>query len=652
MTDDKRRPQPANDPGNDTAPISVVRPRAWGNAPVVVVAVLVGVLCGGPHCLMAMRAAAQGKVYAPQVVQDVSALTADETTYYAPRIREVLDGHLLSADPDGLEHKDSTPFLGQAWLDCLAAGALGFIANRSVPNVFILCDFLLPPFCFLVLFAICRRLGAPQWVSIAASLVSVLAHDQVTLPIAFAANPSWDMISERLHLVSSARPVEFCRLTVPQLAFIPCAGAILGLITLHYHPRPRRAIFTGVLLGLLFYCYVFYWTFVLAGGALLVASGLVMRQGRRGIPMILAALAIGVLVGLPVIYQAIMPEGFAGKEELLARQSWGGRHIRWGFQKHDLALLAALLLLYPKRRREFVPLTAFLLAPFACIFGARVVGMNTQEWHWLGRCWQPWSALTAVMMLWAWIAAIQERRSARAQAQTPELLHGARRADVGLSIVFGALAVLALAYTANDHCRFSQDMASSYTISSELHQALTELNLRTEKDSVVMCLDANMLALIPVYTHCNVYLPYCIVSPIPTDELIDRAAVTFGAYGLDEAAMSKLLQGTKGKSDKDIALNRDYESNLANWLFHQTLPTGGTPPEAEKTIKTRALFYGAGALEETRSRYRVDFIWWGPFERRVADKRLEPRDTSRLFIEAGGLRVYRAEAGTKAMNGE
>lgn len=629
------------------APPPPARPGFRAHAPVVAAAVLVGLICGLPHVFMALQAGAQGMVYVPLVAEDVAALTYDETTYYAPRVREVMDGRPLSADPAGFEHKGRTPFLGQAWLDSLVAGGMGLLLGRSVPNVFIVCDFVLPPLSFLLLWALCRQFGAPQWVSIAGGLMVVLAHDQVTLPIAVAARPSVEMLVERLGLLSSTRPVEFCRLTVPQLSFIFCAAAMLGLVTVYYRPRPRRAVLTGVLVGAVFYSYVYYWTFVLAGGVLLLAGAAVDRQGRRALTMIALALAVGLLVGAPVLYQAVAPEGFAGKEELMARQGWGDRHIRWWHQKHELAVLAALLLLYPKRRREFVPVCAFMLAPFACIFAARLVGMNTQEWHWLGRCWQPWSAVAAVLWVWALMTWWRERRAARAAEEEGAAPLRAPRLSAAATdrIVFGGLCVLLLLYATNRHVNYAYRMADAHAMSPELHRTLEELELRADTDSVVVALNTNLPALIVVHTHCNVFLPYCLLTPMPAEELVDRAAVTLAAYGVDDETAGKLLRGAAHLAEEDRRLFRGFSRNLANWLFHMTLADGGTPPEAERAIRGRAQFYGPNALQETAGRYRADFILWGPLERELGREELEEALAPRLFIEAGDYRVYRVGAG-------
>ena len=621
---------------------AIVRPR-HGRVLVAAVALLVSIICGGPHWLMWRQLAAQGKAYAPLVTEGVTAPTFDETTYYAPRIREVLDGHPLSADPFGWEHKKDRPYLGHSWIDALLGAVLASAVGRSVPALYVVSDFLLPPLAFLLTFFICQRLGASQMVSVAGALASVLAADQLTAPIAFVLHPTWAHVRDRLHLVASTRPLEITRFTVPELAYLICAGAILGLLNTHYAPRLRRSLVTGVLVGALFYSYMFYWSFVLMGGSLLVVASLLTGRERRAVPYLALALGIGIFIGLPVIYQGLMPEGFSGKAELLSRLSWGGRQVTWSKQKHDLILLALLLLLYPRRRREWVPLFAFVLAPFACIFGARLVHMNTQDWHWLGRCWEPWGALASVLLLgalWQWAA---ERLPPGGVAE-PNVGAAALRRERAMRWCFGALSGLTLVYAANSQYRYATQMAPSYTFGPGVQQALTELQLRAPRDSVVLCLDANLLAMVPVYTHCNVYLPYCIMSSIPTRELIDRAAITLATFGVPRSRLHSMLLTQKERNWEDVALFRGNSIDWGNWLFHQVLPYSGAPPADEREIAARAEFYGPEAALENARRYRVDFVLWGPTERRMGDPALERAWADRLFIDAGEVKVYRTAA--------
>jgi len=273
--------------------------------------------------------------------------------------------------------------------------------------------------------------------------------------------------------------------------------------------------------------------------------------------------------------------------------------------------------------------------------------MNTQDWHWLGRCWQPMSMLASVLLLWALTQRAREwlrRRQRAAQVAVADPPASELRFEGAAGWWFGALGAVVLLWAAHYQYAYAVQMAPAHTYAPGVQQTLQELDRRTEQDSVVLCLDATILAMIPVYTHCNVYLPYCIMSCTPTYELIDRASITLSTFGVPRGRIHRLLRTQKERNWGDVELFRENDIDWGNWLFHQLLPYSGAPPEAEREIAARTAFYGPQAALENLKRYRVDFVLWGPAERRMGDPALERAWTDRLFIDAGEVKVYRVAA--------
>lgn len=638
------QPPPPLGPGEDTSRVRVLAPRDPGPGLLAAGAILVALICGGPHLVMAARLAGQGLAYAPLVVGPVSPLTFDEATFYAPRLREVLDGHLFSADPTGWEHKARTPYLGGSWLDSVLTGALAALLGRSVPLAFVVCDFVLPPLSFLIVAAICLRLGATLWVALAAALAAVLAPDQAILPFSFGAQPTLGLLVERLHLVAADRPLECCRLCVPQAAFIPAGLTILGLVTLWEHPRLRGAILTGLALGATFYCYVFYWTWLVAAGVLLALAARLHPAHRRAAGAIAIALAVGLLIGLPVIYQTLAPDGFAGKAAISVRQSFGGLVTNWVNHRADLLLLVLLLALYPRRRPEYIPLAAFLIGPYVALLTAAVGGRGVQDWHWLGRCWQPWSALMLTLLLGVGITL------ATACRPLPPVDPGALAAMLRrlrqqriIAGVFASVCAVIVVYAVQTQLRYAITMAPHHALPADHRAALEQLRLRAPTDSVVLALDPSVLALVPALTGCNDYLPHGILSPAPAEELAERCALAMAAYGVPVSRLAPALSSDPGGSYREGVFGA-LRHDLANWLFHRTLASGGVPPARLRELRARRGSHGPDSYRHLRARYRVDLVWWGPFERSTGDAALEARLAPYLFIEAGDVRIYRLPA--------
>jgi hypothetical protein len=73
----------------------------------VAVALGVGLVCGLPH-LLVPRQLSDPSAYTPRVISDVSFVTVDETSFYAARIREAMDGRWRVTDPLAWESRASS----------------------------------------------------------------------------------------------------------------------------------------------------------------------------------------------------------------------------------------------------------------------------------------------------------------------------------------------------------------------------------------------------------------------------------------------------------------------------------------------------------------------------------------------------------------
>lgn len=564
-------------------------------------AILVGLVCGLPHFIRPAMLSREGRPYLPLVAESADAVTYDETTLYAPRIREVMEGRLFSADPHAPERPGDIPFLGNAWLDSLILGGLGLVLGRSVPAVFVFCDFVLPPLIFLLLFAICRRLGAELWVAICA---------------AFAV-----LFIDRAELLGGPEPLKFTRLTTPEFAWVLTAGAILALILTWEQPRPRRAIAAGLLAGACFYSDPYSASFVLTGAILLACGAFASADQRRSVAMLGVALALGIALAAPVLRQVVSPEGLTGKQDLLAR-NWPADIIApWSKYPLDALVLVTLLFLYPRRRRGFSPVLFFALAPWILAPTTEPFLLSEVSSLWITRCFQPWARLSLMLLLGAWMTWLLLGR-----ASGPDAVRVQRRTRGA----FIALSLLVVAMGAAQQARFSVQTAEKATVHPGDLQAIQQLAIRAESGDVVMCLDPDLAALIPVYTSCDLFLPYSLVSPLPTTELVDRAALTASAYGVPEERLRDLLSGSPPRQPR-----------LRGWLFGRTY-ADGPPQETLDALVAKSAAYGPSALPAVEKDTRIDLVIWSEFERGNGDPNLENQFADRLFIEGVTFRVYRA----------
>ncbi len=578
---------------DDSLTTAVVYPRRA----VLLLALVAGLLFGLPHLLMWGQLRAQGRPYFPLVVEHVTAPTYDETTYYAPRVREVYDGHPCTADPAGWEYKGAAAFAGVGTLPPLLLAPLVWLGHGNVGAVFALCDFLLPPLLFLLLLALGRALGVPFWVSTAGALLLLFAHNHLTLPVNLLVRPRWEILVENLQLTGAYRPLEYSRLPIPQLGYFFVIFALLGLYRTSVSPRWSTGVLTALAVGALFYTYVFFWTWVLAGAALYVLFLLLQRQPRAALAVTGAVLG-GCVLALPVLLQLLAPDGYVGKAYLEARQTWGGKTVNFAHHKYELVLWVLLLVVFPWRDRRFPLMLAFLLAPYLCIMGARQAHLNIQEWHWLGRCWYPWLAFVLPVALWARVS--EPCRHGLCTRVRPWV----RTRLLGPVMI--ATAVLCLAYGANVQVRYGLSMAPYHTQTPGAAAGYAWLRDYAPPDAVVAAGDCNVLALVPVYTQCNTYLPYCLIAPASDEELIERFWITVRLLNLDDRAVERFLAPEQHSPEGFWTPHRWW---MVNWIFHTRYGQLTLPPAVRRQMDRLRERLQAVPMEALLSRQRLDYLW-------------------------------------------
>ena len=587
--------------------------------------VVVSVLCGLPSVLMEHKLRGEGRIYAPLVVSGVTGLTYDEATYYGPFCRTALDGDLLTGDPQGYEHEDNPPRLGQGPLGSWVAGLFARLTGGSVPRGFDLSRWILPALCFLLTALACRQLGAPAWVAVAGSLLAIVAHDQLNLALKPVLSPHDFSLADHLHLLGSQRPIEYMRFPNPSLSWLFCIGALMTLRALIASGKPYYIPLFAVLLGALYYSYVFFWTFVVMAAILYgLWSGVTGRS--RAALYVLVGLVAGSLLGSPVIAQALSPESY-GLEAVNSRLAWGGAGISLLRQKLEIALWLIFLVLYPKRRPEFPYLVAVALAPYACVFAAHAAGQGIQDWHWVGRCWYIWMCLCFPLGLWA----ISETHYSH--PLLARFAGGLRHSLTGIAI---ALSVLVLAYGFNDHIHFGLDMADRYALTRGQDAAFRWLNAHADGDDVILSASCETLALVSIYTHCNIYRPYALATPADDEEQAKRFFIANALLKVKPEAIDRMLQPDVWPSGRTDGMEWwDIE-----WMYHTEAGERGLPPKMIPTFTVLRQQMPTWDPLEIVDFYRVDYVWFGPFERQVSA--LNPDNTPWLtrVLNCGDVALY------------
>jgi len=539
-------------------------------------ALAAAVICGLPHLVMI---AEHGPQYTPFSVVGASGVIFDETIAYAPRVQEVLEGRYLSGDPHGFEHKGNWTRALPLLLPTTVLAGLARLLGGSVVALFIIADFLFPALGALCAYYVARNFGASQGAALCSALLVVLGADLVFLPKLLVFSPVAAVRGPILALEHPV-PLEFSRTFVPQFSYLLVLLAVLVLQRALLLRSTGWTISAGAVAGLLFYTYAYAWTYVLCA-LLICALWLLAQRDKEAAGRVLIMAAVALAVGAPMVLVLIL-DLRAGPSPEMMRFGAGWTPLPWMRLAGRLGASVLFLLIYPRKRPEFPLVAAMLLAPLLCALVSDLSGLRLQDWHWVLRYWGPW----LLLMLPILIEALVSRRGSLPRW------------------AWAALAVLVVAYGANKQYRWAEHAAPSHLLAGDRPEGLRWLNQNARADAVVMGLDFDVLGFIPVYTRCNIYMPFSILTPAPTEELLQRFAHTCATLGLDQETMLASIIAPQRQSGPMT----DEEWICYHWTLHFAR-RGYRLTHQDLRVLNEAWDYARRQRSPRDLSLRADYLW-------------------------------------------
>jgi hypothetical protein len=457
---------------------------------VVLVAALLAtsIIFGLPH-LIIPRILGPDRPYTPFAVSGVSSLTYDETSTYAAYVNYTALRNVPPYDTDLFETQkvpvptSSLPYIVLAALDS-ALGGLG--------QAFVVCDFVLPPLALLLLYLLILEITGNRRIALVGSLTTLLVSFG---PRNFFNVPALLVWQQGGSIV---QPLEYSRLIHPQWSFTLFLAALLPLWRTLRSGGRADAIVAGVLGGLLFYTYFYYFPVWLAACTLLLFAR--RWLSRR------AWVAVGIVnactwfVSIPFWRTLLDGLGTSNYTTRIARHLSDVGHLPSSEKLlHALAylvifgVLATTFLKFQRTSRQKHDVVIF----HSAILGAGLAAMNMEVvtgfnleaiLHFANRLFQPFLTLTLFTL----------GVGSLARARWPWL--------TGATCTYGiALSLLAIAVARQ--VSVSINVADKHALASE-HRLLFEwLNTNTALDDVVLTSDKDINDLLPVYTHNLVFVP-------------------------------------------------------------------------------------------------------------------------------------------------
>ena len=409
-----------------------------------------------------------------------------DEAYYAARILDASRGGSLG-NPYLAGHDEAPRYLPEATERAIAlvSRALHFDPLTMLAA----CRVALPLLLFLALARLGRALGLQD-------RIAILAAASVPLfpPILTLLQPPGAGRHGFLRLFRSLSPVAHMLLLVL---------ALIALLKVWQRPSIRGAFAAGLLMGVLFYTPIYYWSFAI-GGTLLLA----LIDGKESRRSLFGCVVIALLLGLPQLIHSRQLMSVPEVRETLARWSLmvPGRWPEMDVPRRFVENMAVLGLLWLGRHRLGASgrfLFAFCLAGEVLLIQNAVTNRQIQAFHFMHCLFLMWPL--AVALVWQ-----------KSGGRTPSVK---ALASLTAILLLGGTLVQLIAFANWEEWR--DETPGLYTLDLVMPRTLRWLNEHTPPGSVIVAPE-EVMASLPLFTHNKVYWTRYAGQHVLSDREVER----------------------------------------------------------------------------------------------------------------------------------
>lgn len=471
--------------------------------------ILTSFIYGLPNIILSLKL---GNGFTPFTLSYVSPIARDESFAYAPEVNYILQGHLFLKDAYVYEYALSpSPFMGESAPSIIFA----FLSKLtgSLESSFVAADFIFPPIIFVLLFKLTRIFIKNNLNSLSIAFIATVARDFIAV-IPFP--------HETIQYLTAAENqnylLYFSRAFHPQLTFIFLSLALITFLKMIEAPRRKYIILSGLLFGILFYCYIFYWTFFSAFVGLLLIYFAITGQ-RKILKAIIISSILAFTIASPYLYNIYSFYKLDTVADFVAKSSLLNVPLPVTLLRY-LFIALMFLIFFKKRSNNSIVFFLFLFAGIIITPVSKLLlGQDLETFHYLRRALMPFATLSLFIVLYG-------------------ILIGKTAVLKGISVL---IIIVFFAFSLNSQITASKIIEEVHTRNSDLESVLFWLKNNTEKSSVVGSLDPNFSSLLPVYTQNKVFIPPTDRTVMPTYEGIERYKIISELLGLDSELQKKNL---------------------------------------------------------------------------------------------------------------
>ena len=527
----------------------------------------------------------------------VDVLGSDAETHYVARVQEVYDGHLFLGSTYFWEGKNQ-PYLPPPFLE-IATAYLGKILGMNAVQINIFAKFFFGFLLSFLLYFFVLELFGDKYLALMSSALTLLAPSLLSSSDMRSVF-SWEI--KNLEFLRYARPLN------PAFSSLLLFGYLLSLYRLLKSSQIRYLFFCAVFLGLSFYAYFYFWTYLFLANGLFVLW-FIYKNNWPEVKKIILISAGSLLIALPYLIHTVGLSAFSGYQETSERL---GFFISRSLTVSKLAVFTVFFIIFAfyKKLLSFNPF--FIIAFTASIFVINhqiITGVNIQNDHYHWYVITPLAGIALISTFYFYIKSILDKKF------FPFVI------IVCLAFFFlTGIIVQAKSY-------FS---LREITILNQRYAPILKwLNGNTFLDSVVFA-DGKFSELIPAYTHNNVYYsayaPYYLNS---REDLENRFFLRLFFEGVN--------------SENIISYLDEHRSETALYLFGLKYRyTNGCsscfPDELNEKLAKEYMGFLKEDFMVKAQKYRLDYVVWDKKEN--PEWRL-PLDKIEKLFEADDINVYK-----------
>jgi len=598
------------------------------NFGVVVVALLFGFLYYFPNLISYF-----GFKDNPDLAYSASASNLDEGFAYGTRIREVLDGEWWEGDPYLAEYKKMPNLWETNFAAIFFGGILRILGINSIDIIFSFGDFIFPAILFLTVFYLIFQIIKNRLFSMLGATIVLAFPNLFVLQRIF--NPAFygSFKNNFFSLIGDGFNSSLSRLFVPGFYIIFLFLFLIFCHRLATRDGKKDVWGCGILLGILFYLYLYYWIFACAVIGYLILWNLLARERKTAL-LFLKAMVLGLTISIPFWIKMLYLKSFALYGEYAAR---AGKDIIHGiyWQSRNLYILLAVLAIFfifygrkNKTRRPEIIFSFALMASMVSVLNMQILtGFNVQIDHWGSRV----NVFITALLFFLALYFILE----------PQI-----QKKIFIKKYLPGIFILAL-FTFGFIMQYAETkkQGSDIALNRDVYEASIWINKNTNPGEVFVSPSINTNFVLPMLTHGNVYMPPSCRSSASESELMQRFLEANAYFGVSDAYLENNFYDIRPQA----VLVRE-SNEYGTFLFCEKYKNAARGEEmagsrlpkkiADNMLELYKKLKGQlGGI--AKFSYMADYFFYGPAEKLMGNFSPEKYNNLELIYSNNSVNLYK-----------